>query len=74
MNVEIRAEAALFPEKEYINGIAVAVHFDSTLPLTNFSLSKSVCRVLFVQNGRYDILSELADEGGGLSIQFQQRQ
>jgi hypothetical protein len=26
MNVEIRAEeAALFPEKEYINGIAVAV-------------------------------------------------
>ncbi len=26
MDVEIRAEAALFPEKEYINGIAVAVH------------------------------------------------
>jgi hypothetical protein len=25
MNVEIRAEAMLFPEKEYINGIAVAV-------------------------------------------------
>jgi hypothetical protein len=25
MNVEIRAEAALFPEKEYINAIAVAV-------------------------------------------------
>jgi hypothetical protein len=25
MNVEIRAEAALFPEKEYIKGIAVAV-------------------------------------------------
>jgi hypothetical protein len=25
MNVEIRAEAGLFPEKEYINGIAVAV-------------------------------------------------
>jgi hypothetical protein len=25
MNVEIGAEAALFPEKEYINGIAVAV-------------------------------------------------
>jgi hypothetical protein len=25
-NVEIGAEAALFPEKEYINGIAVAVH------------------------------------------------
>jgi hypothetical protein len=28
MNVEIKAEAALFPEKEYINGIAVAVWFD----------------------------------------------
>jgi hypothetical protein len=26
MNAEIGAEAALFPEKEYINGIAVAVH------------------------------------------------
>jgi hypothetical protein len=25
MNVEIAAEDALFPEKEYINGIAVAV-------------------------------------------------
>jgi hypothetical protein len=25
MNVEIGAEAALFPEKEYIDGIAVAV-------------------------------------------------
>jgi hypothetical protein len=26
MNVEIGAEAALFPEKEYINGIFFAVH------------------------------------------------
>ncbi len=26
MNAEIGAEAALFPEKEYINRIAVAVH------------------------------------------------
>jgi hypothetical protein len=26
MNVEIGAEAALFPEKEYINGIAVTVN------------------------------------------------
>jgi hypothetical protein len=25
MNVEIGAEAAQFPEKEYVNGIAVAV-------------------------------------------------
>jgi hypothetical protein len=28
MNVEIEAEAVQFPEKEYINGIAVAVHID----------------------------------------------
>jgi hypothetical protein len=27
MNVEIRAEAALFPEKEYISGIFVAVQY-----------------------------------------------
>ncbi len=27
MNVEIGAEAAQFPEKEYINGFAVAVQF-----------------------------------------------
>ena len=27
MNVEIGAEAAHFPEKEYINGIAVAVRY-----------------------------------------------
>ncbi len=26
MNVETGAEAALFPEKEFINGIAVAVY------------------------------------------------
>jgi hypothetical protein len=26
MNVEIGTEAALFPEKEYINGIFLAVH------------------------------------------------
>jgi hypothetical protein len=33
MNVEIGAEAALFPEKEYINGIAFAVYF--TLCIAN---------------------------------------
>jgi hypothetical protein len=31
MNVEIGAEAAQFPEKEYINGIAVAVHTYSSV-------------------------------------------
>jgi hypothetical protein len=30
MNVEIGAEAAQFPEKEYINGIAIAVQILST--------------------------------------------
>ncbi len=30
MNVEIGAEAALFPEKEYINGIAFAVFMTIT--------------------------------------------
>ncbi len=33
MNVEIEAEAAQFPEKEYINGIAVAV--SPTGPVSN---------------------------------------
>ncbi len=32
MNVEIGAEAALFPEKEYINGIFVAVWADLSWP------------------------------------------
>jgi hypothetical protein len=31
MNVEIGAEAALFPEKEYISGIAVAVRDERRL-------------------------------------------
>jgi hypothetical protein len=34
MNVEIGAEAALFPEKEYINGIAVAVQITIIKVLT----------------------------------------
>jgi hypothetical protein len=33
MNVEIGTEAALFPEKEYINGFAVAVHAECSLLL-----------------------------------------
>jgi hypothetical protein len=39
MNVEIGAEAALLPEKEYINGIAVAVYlFIYFVPLLKISL------------------------------------
>jgi hypothetical protein len=34
MNVEIGAEAALFPEKEYINGIVVAVHCVRTVKIS----------------------------------------
>ncbi len=38
MNVEIGAEAALFPENEYIKGIFVAVrdteHYNSVLEIT----------------------------------------
>jgi hypothetical protein len=48
MNVEIGAEAALFPEKEYINGIAVAVHVSSIGKVGNTLLSISTvvyCRL-----------------------------
>jgi hypothetical protein len=37
MNVEIGAEAALFPEKEYINLIAVAVYERYSVYLQNWA-------------------------------------
>jgi hypothetical protein len=37
MNVEIGAEAALFPEKEFINGIAVAVQEESATDVEIFT-------------------------------------
>jgi hypothetical protein len=37
MNVEIGAEAALFPEKEYINGIFVAVQLQHKIYSLGFS-------------------------------------
>ncbi len=40
MNVEIGAEAALFPEKEYINGIAVAVRISLFYSKYIFTTSK----------------------------------
>ncbi len=47
MNVKIGAEAALFPEKEYINGIAVAVHMETsslrTVKIMHRNLNKIVC-------------------------------
>jgi hypothetical protein len=48
MKVEIGAEAALFPEKEYINGIAVAVkvlHAGSVTVVTLASLPWSVMQL-----------------------------
>jgi hypothetical protein len=38
MNVEIGVEAALFPEKEYINGIAFAVYIVGRCDIDSFSL------------------------------------
>jgi hypothetical protein len=43
MNVEIGAEAVLFPKKEYINGIAVAVYMYSRGGQANF-IKKSANR------------------------------
>ncbi len=47
MNVEIGAEAALFPEKEYISGISVAVHrmagrYDNPIPESIVSPSQGL--------------------------------
>jgi hypothetical protein len=43
MNVEIGAEAVLFPEKEYISGIFVTVYIVTQhyLSVTNMQLHKS---------------------------------
>ncbi len=40
MNVEIGAEAAQFPEKEYINGIAVAVWFPTPASLSAVNIGR----------------------------------
>ncbi len=45
MNVEIGAEAALFPEKEYINGIAVAVQVRN-MTVLSYEL-KRLCHIPF---------------------------
>jgi hypothetical protein len=42
MNVEIGAEAAQFPEKEYINGIAVAVQLTNQWILSSVTLCCSI--------------------------------
>ena len=42
MNVEIGAEAVLFPEKEYINGIFVAVYNTTKNNEAGFRLAKAI--------------------------------
>jgi hypothetical protein len=42
MNVEIGAEAALFPEKEYMNRIFVAVHPQQTLAKPSSNLRQLI--------------------------------
>ncbi len=56
MNVEIGAEAALFPEKENINGIAVAVHDSCIIQATKISIihyneKKDTCFVGYATRG-----------------------
>jgi hypothetical protein len=43
VNVEIRTEAAQFPEKEYINGIFVAVYFSQA------SMPSPLCETLLLE-------------------------
>ncbi len=52
MNVEIGAEAALFPEKEYIYGIAVAVWLKA-------ELSEDKLKINFVKAYNVEILQKL---------------
>jgi hypothetical protein len=46
MNVEIGAEAALVPEKEYINGTFVAVHYPKS---ASISKPNSLCLFLLFE-------------------------
>jgi hypothetical protein len=50
MNVEIGAEAALFPEKEYINGIFVAVHCEKGLAIFPSPAGKSLTKLSLARN------------------------
>jgi hypothetical protein len=47
MNVEIEAEAALFPEKEYINGIFIAVQLRNMVQWRPWFSSKHIIPFLF---------------------------
>ncbi len=54
MNIEIGAEAALFPEKEYINGIAVAVRGRYLIPLI---YNKNLHLLVFLHSVQQEIFS-----------------
>jgi hypothetical protein len=54
MNVEIGAEAAQFPEKEYISGIAVAVN-TSPSPWCSHTQSKPEGRLLLAKSHQLDL-------------------
>ncbi len=58
MIVEIGAEAALFPEKEYINGIIVTVHIESrffVLLIVALHAHCSGLETLWCRSGSYDL-------------------
>ncbi len=48
MNVEIGAEAWLFPEKEYISGIFVAVQYTSFKSVTESVLEQLTNSLIFI--------------------------
>ncbi len=62
MNVEIGAEAAQFPEKEYINGIAFAVYKSTSFP-TNRT-PKNVGTILCMSTGRFGVSLRVAQHFG----------
>ncbi len=64
MNVEIGAEAAQFPEKEYINGIAVAVWFGKQEEMRklyghyNYSQRSTCIVILLLVNNYFNFRKE----------------
>jgi hypothetical protein len=58
MYVEIGAEAALFPKKEYINGIAVAV-WSGEFSSPDLDESQKSCKCLFELQNRPNFLARV---------------
>jgi hypothetical protein len=55
VNMEIGAEAVLFPEKEYRSGIFVAVQFTACAPAINVNLRKEVTTGVKIQQHQWSI-------------------